>query len=80
MRLRIPELMKQHGLATAYALAHFSEGRINMTTAYRLTRQGGKVVMIEMRLLETLCDTFGVSPGDLFERESSPGGTKSKRK
>jgi DNA-binding Xre family transcriptional regulator len=80
MRLRIPELMKEHGLTTAYALAQLSAGRINMTTAYRLTRQGGKVVMIEMRLLEALCDTFDVKPGDLFERESSSAGTKGRRK
>ena len=71
MRLRIPELMKERGLATAYALAQLSGGKVNMTTAYRLTRQGGKVTMIEMRLLEALCDTFGVEPGELFERDPS---------
>ena len=80
MRLRIPELMKERGLTTAYALAQFSKGKINMTTAYRLTRQGGKVTMIEMRLLEALCDTFEIEPGMLFERDLlCKSDTKSRR-
>ncbi len=69
MRLRLPELLEERGL-TAYQLAKQSEGRIDVSTLYRLTRNRGRVAMISAELLESLCDVLDVGPGELLEREA----------
>ena len=75
MRLRLPELLDQRGLS-AYALSKASNGRISMSTAYRLAKMRGKVQTFDAGLLEALCDVLKCEPGDLLERE--PRGRKSK--
>lgn len=75
MRLRLPELLDARGL-TAYALAKQSEGRISMSTAYRLVRLEGRVQNFDADMLEALCDVLGVSPGELLEREAPKRGRR----
>lgn len=67
VRLRIPELLEERGL-TAYQLAQQSGDRIGMSSAYRLAKLGGRLGTFPAELLDALCETLGVSPGDLFER------------
>ena len=66
VRLRFPELLDEHGL-TPYSLAKRSNGRISLSTAYRLARLKGGLKLFEADLLETLCDLLHVGPGELFE-------------
>ncbi|HEX5409189.1 MAG TPA: helix-turn-helix transcriptional regulator [Gemmatimonadaceae bacterium] len=68
MRLRVPELLAEHGL-TPYALSRRSGGRISMSTAYRLRENKGVLETYSGELLEALCDVFHIEPGDLLERE-----------
>ena len=68
VRLRLPELLKQHGL-TAYAVSRRSGGRISMSTAYRLVRLDGRVQSFDADMLEALCDVLNVTPGELLERD-----------
>ena len=68
LRLRLPELLAEREM-TPYALAKASAGRVSLSTAYRLTRNKGKVRYLDAELLETLCDVFDVEPGELLERE-----------
>ena len=69
MRLRLPELLTEHGLS-AYEIVKRSDGRISMSTLYRLTREEGRVELFSATLLEALCDVLGVEPGKLLERET----------
>jgi DNA-binding Xre family transcriptional regulator len=81
MRLRLPELMREHKPPhTAYAVAKASAGRISLTTIYRLNRSRGRTANFDAGLLEALCDVFGVPPGDLLEREPAPARPARKRK
>lgn len=73
MRLRLPELLEEHGL-TAYEVAQRSAGRIDPSTLYRLTRKRGRVDRLSTPLLEALCDVLGVEPGALLERETGRKG------
>lgn len=73
MRLRLPELMKQHGL-TAYAVSRQSAGRISLSTAYRLVRMDGRVQSFDAEMLEALCEVFHCAPGELLEREGKRRG------
>ena len=68
VRLRLPELMKQHGL-TAYAISRRSGGKISMSTAYRLARLNGRLHSFDADMLEALCDVLNVEPGELLERD-----------
>jgi DNA-binding Xre family transcriptional regulator len=70
MRLRLPELLEERGL-TAYQLVKASDGRISMSTAYRIARMGGRLQSFDAELLEALCDALGVEPGELFERDAA---------
>jgi DNA-binding Xre family transcriptional regulator len=74
MRIRFPELLKQHG-KTAYAVHKDSGGRISLSTAYRLKKSRGNLKFLDVDLLEALCDVFEAEPGDILERER-----KSRRK
>jgi DNA-binding Xre family transcriptional regulator len=71
MRLRLPELLKERELS-AYGLSKASEGRISMSTAYRLAKLEGRVQTFDAELLEALCDVLDVDPGELFERDAPP--------
>jgi len=67
MRLRLPELLKARQM-TAYALAQASQGRISMSLAYRMQREGGAFKCLSPDTLDALCEVLQVEPGDLFER------------
>ena len=69
VRIRIPELLEKRGI-TPYALAARSEGRISLSTAYRLNRSRGHGHAFDSALLEALCDVLDVEPGELLEREA----------
>jgi DNA-binding Xre family transcriptional regulator len=78
MRIKLPELL---GDMSPYALAKKSEGRISMSTAYRLVRLEGRVKTFDADLLEALCDVLNVGPGELLERDdSSPAKHPRKRR
>ena len=67
MRLKLPELLTEHKpRLTAYAVAKASNGRISLSTIYRLDRSRGRVANFDGELLEALCDVFGLSPGALL--------------
>ncbi len=72
MRIRLPELLEEHGV-TAYEVAKRSNGRISPSTLYRLTRERGAVGLFSADLLEALCDVLDVEPGELLEREGKRG-------
>ncbi len=78
MRLRVPELLEERGM-TAYALAKESHGRISTRQAYRLANDEGRFEFISGAILEALCDVFGVTPGDLFERAPAKRRTKRRK-
>ena len=75
MRLRIPELLEKRGM-TAYGLHVASEGRISLSTAFRLVRIRGELQSFDRRLLETLCEVLRVAPGSLFEHVAATTPTK----
>lgn len=66
MRFRLPELLKGQ---SPYSLSKASEGRISMSTAYRLVKLKGRVKTFDAELCEVLCEVLGVGPADLFEVE-----------
>jgi DNA-binding Xre family transcriptional regulator len=70
MRLRIRELLKEKGM-TPYKLARLSEGRISLSTLYRILRADGQAPTFESKLLDAVCDVLEVKPGELLERESA---------
>jgi DNA-binding Xre family transcriptional regulator len=67
LRLRVNELLAKRGL-TAYALSKASDGRISMTTAYRLRDTDGELDTFNSEMLEALCDVLGVEIKELIER------------
>lgn len=67
MRLRIPELFEARAL-TAYGFAKASDGRVSLSTAFRLVRLRGELKSFDAALLESLCDVLDVTPCDLLER------------
>jgi DNA-binding Xre family transcriptional regulator len=73
MRIRLPELLEERGL-TPYKVAHhpLNEGRIKLTTMYRLVRSRGTHPPFTADVLAALCDILEVEPGELFERETAP--------
>jgi DNA-binding Xre family transcriptional regulator len=71
VRLRIPELLKEHDCLTAYALSKRTNGRVSITAAYRILEAVGRLKHFEADLIDALCEAFDVSPGELFEREAS---------
>lgn len=73
VRVRIPELLQLRGMSV-YELSKRSQGRVSMSTAYRLARKRGRAHTFDAELLEALCDVLGVGPGELLERETAPPG------
>jgi hypothetical protein len=67
MRIRIPELLKQHRM-TPYRLYKDSGGRVSLSTAYRLNRSRGHAQNFDAGLLDALCDIFRVGPGTILEQ------------
>ena len=70
MRLRFPELLESKGV-TPYALARDSQGRISLSTVYRLKKARGRIETFAADMLEAMCDVLGVTPGELFERDDN---------
>ena len=69
VRIRLPELLELRGL-TPYELSKRSDGRISMSTAYRLNRRKGRSHTFDAEMLETLCEVLEVEPGELLERDA----------
>lgn len=68
MRLRFPELLVERDM-TPYALAKASHGRIGLSALYRLVRSKGRARYLDAELLDAICDTLHIEPGELLERE-----------
>jgi len=71
MRMRLPDLMRERGMRNAYSLMKASKGALTITTAVRLVDADGRPKRIDMTTLDTLCDIFGVGPGELLERDKA---------
>jgi hypothetical protein len=52
---------------TPYALSKASEGRISLSTAYRLVRLRGRVANFDADALAAPCDVLKIEPGELPE-------------
>ena len=52
---------------TTYRLARASDGRISLSTAYRLAKD--RWDCLPRDVLDALCDVLKVEPGELIERE-----------
>ena len=68
LRLRFPELLDERGM-TPYAFSKATEGRVSMSTAYRIVRMRGRLATFDASLLDAICDVLKIKPGQLFERE-----------
>lgn len=68
LRLRFPELLKERGM-TPYAFSKATNGRVSMSTAYRIVRMRGRVATFDATLLEAICDVLKVERGELFAKE-----------
>jgi hypothetical protein len=65
---------------TPYALAKASDGRISMSTAYRLKESAGRLETYAAEMLEALADVFEVkSMDELLERDPAKPAAKGKR-
>jgi hypothetical protein len=80
MRIRFTELLAERGWS-AYAFAHRAEGRVSMSTAYRLAEKNGRLAMYDANLCEVLCDVFEVGPAELFEMDGAkPSGARKRKR
>lgn len=69
MRIKITELLESKGW-TWYTLAQESDKRISPSAAYRLVEANGEIKRFDAKLLDALCDTFGIKDMNLLiERE-----------
>lgn len=55
---------------TAYELSKRSEGRITLSTIYRLARQQGRVRYIDADVAQAICDVLSITPARLFDHEN----------
>ena len=69
VKLRIEELMKTKGIASAYQLAAAVGDRVGEATIYRIVRARGRVQNLRSSTLEALADVFDCEVADLFERK-----------
>lgn len=67
MRLRLPELLEQRGIS-GYRLAKLANGRLSLSTVYRLLRRRGRFDRITAEHLAAFCDALDVGPGELLDR------------
>lgn len=67
MRLRLVELMAEHGITNAHDLA--KQSGIPIATAYRLVGNEGRLDKRLSAVLEALCVVFKVEPCELLERD-----------
>jgi DNA-binding Xre family transcriptional regulator len=68
LRLRLPELLEERGM-TPYAFSKATNGRVSMSTAYRVVRMRGRLATFDATLLQAICDVLQVEPGELFEQK-----------
>jgi DNA-binding Xre family transcriptional regulator len=68
LRLRLKELLEERDM-TPYAFAKATNGRVSMSTAYRVVRMRGRLATFDAMLLEAICDVLRVKPGELFKWE-----------
>ena len=68
LRLRLPELLEERGM-TPYAFSKATNGRVSMSTAYRVVRMRGRLATFDATLLQAICDVLEVEPGELFEQK-----------
>jgi DNA-binding Xre family transcriptional regulator len=68
LRLRLPELLEERGM-TPYAFSKATNGRVSMSTAYRVARMRGRLATFDATLLQAICDVLQVEPGELFEQK-----------
>jgi hypothetical protein len=71
-RLRVPELLEEHGL-TVLDLIQKPEFLIPPATAYRLARKDVRTHAVALDVLERLSRGFGVDVGDLWVWEGKSG-------
>jgi DNA-binding Xre family transcriptional regulator len=72
VQIRIAELMKGKGIASAYQLAQAIEetgAGVSAASIYRLVAANGRLQTFSAELLDALCDVFKVEPGELLERK-----------
>lgn len=79
MRLRLKELLDERDMS-AYALVKSSNGRIDMTTAYRILQQDGRLRFFSAELLDTLLELLGVTIAELLEPEPTKRKPRSARR
>ena len=53
---------------TPYGFVKAADGRVSMSTAYRIVRMEGFLATFDAEILDAMCDVFSVEPGELFER------------
>jgi hypothetical protein len=69
VRIRFPELLEEKKL-TPYSLSKRTDGKISLSTAYRLKRLKGRVKTFDAQMLEILYDAFACgSLEELLERD-----------
>jgi hypothetical protein len=54
---------------TPYAFSKATNGRVSMSTAYRIVRMRGRLQTFDATLLEVMCDVLRVKPAELFKWE-----------
>lgn len=72
---RIKQLAEAHGLTTAYQLQ--KAANLSSSMAARLWRD--EVEMIALCTIDSLCDSLGCEPGELFVRVGQGKGSKRKK-
>ena len=70
VRLRVAELLRERGLKP-YDL--ITKAGFSPHASYRLAREDGQFARISADTIDRLCNFFGVSAGDLFERPAEGG-------
>lgn len=73
VKLRVLELMKARGIASAYQLVQAvgalpQKSKPSEATIYRLVRDGGDIESVRADTLEALAAVFGCKIGDLFAK------------
>lgn len=79
MRMRLPELLEERKM-TAYELSKRSEGRITLSTIYRLVRQQGRVRYIDAEVAQAICDVLEIPPARLFDHQNGRADSRARRK
>lgn len=71
MRFRLPELMAERGIRSAYHLEQVAARRLSLSTCNRLVDAGHELKRIDVRTLQALCDVFDVDTNAILERDKA---------